>query len=123
MSGWLGTPKQTTTSESQLGNVFNFALPLAQKLSGTGTGTTSAGLGVTGRGLAGLSSPAAFFQQLLSGNRAATNQAMSPQATQIRQQADAEKRQLATMGTARGGGATAANRQVNDSVAGKLQDL
>ncbi len=51
-----------------------------------------------------------YFTKLLSGNRPAAQQAIAPEANTALAQSDAQKRQLAAGGTARGGGTAAVNQ-------------
>ncbi len=84
-------------SFEELHNVFNFALPATKAAWGAGQ--------------EGLQQAGAYWQKLLSGNRPAMLQAVEPEASAVRAQSDAQKRQLAASGTARGGGVAAANQQ------------
>ena len=52
-----------------------------------------------------------YWQQLTSGNRTAATQAVAPETASINAQSDAQKRQAAAMGTARGGGTAGADQQ------------
>lgn len=97
MSGFLGglfgsgqktDRKEELSGFTGLNNVLNFALPTAQKL---GTGASN------------------YFSQLLSGNRSALASATAPQTNATLATADAQKRQQAESGTARGGGAAVPN--------------
>jgi hypothetical protein len=88
-----------------LNNVFNFALPNAEAGYNAGQATQKSALSQ-------LSSPAQYYQSLLSGNRQATQQAVAPVASAANAQADAQKKQIANSGTARGGGVNAVGQQV-----------
>src|SRR5215469_3069679 len=111
MGGFLGIGgnssntdrKNTLQGYADLSNVFNFALPTAQKGAATGAATTQTGL-------AGLTSSLNYWQNLLGGNRTAITQAVAPETNAIQAQSDAAARQQAAMGTARGGGTAAANQ-------------
>lgn len=109
MGGFLGIGGSSAKTDrsmelggfTNLNNVFNYAMPTAQaSLS---------------RGSSDLSTAGDYFKNLLSGNRPATQQAVAPEANAVRASADAQKRQLATSGTARGGGTAGTNQQVNDN--------
>lgn len=72
-----------------LSSVFNFGMPVAQSATGGANN---------------------YYQKLLTGNRATMEQAEAPEINAIQAGSDAQKRQLATSGTARGGGVAAANQ-------------
>jgi hypothetical protein len=88
-----------------LNNVFNFALPNAEAGYNAGQATQK-------QALSQLSSPAQYYQSLLSGNRQQTQQAVAPVASAVNAQADAQKKQIANSGTARGGGVNAVGQQI-----------
>jgi hypothetical protein len=75
-----------------LGQVFNF-----------GMGTAQGALGGANN----------YWQKLLTGNRAQMEQAEAPEINAVQAGADASKRQLATVGTARGGGVGAGSQQLD----------
>jgi hypothetical protein len=77
------------TGFGDLSSVFNFGMPTA----------TSA--------LGGANN---YYQKLLTGNRATMEQAEAPEINAVQAGSDAQKRQLAASGTARGGGVAAANQ-------------
>lgn len=111
MSGILGGSSAKTDRGNQLGgvnaswNVFNAGMPLSQQQTGSGQPNQSQGVGdITGAG--------DFWKSILSGNRTATAAAEAPATNAAVDQADAAKRQEASMGTARGGGTGAGNQQV-----------
>lgn len=83
-----------------LNNVFNFAMPQAE----ASTSAASSSLG----------NAAQYYNTLLSGNRAATLQAVAPTVNAANTQTDAAKRQLAGSGTARGGGVNAVTQTFED---------
>lgn len=85
-------------------NLFNFALPTAEAGAKTGAATTAAGTNAMGTGLD-------YWQKLMSGNRATTNQAIAPVANQQASAADAQRKQQSASGTARGGGTAAVNEE------------
>lgn len=103
MSGLFGiggvNSKQQNQSISNLGNLFNFGFGTANTLTSAGSADTNAASG--------------YFKSLVSGNRTAVEQAIAPQANQVRSAADASKRQQAASGTARGGGTAGANQQTD----------
>lgn len=114
MSGLFGSHGSVKTdrtnqlqSFSDLSNIFNFALPTAQAEQKKGDATLDSALSSLG-----LSSD--YFQKILSGNRAEVAQAVSPTTNAITARSDAEKRQSAASGTARGGGVAGENQQVQD---------
>jgi len=91
-----------------LSNVFNFALPNAE------AGYT-AGQATQKDALSQLASPAQYYQSLLSGNRTSALNAVAPVTNVVNAQSDAQKRQLASSGTARGGGVNAVGQQLETS--------
>lgn len=114
MSGLFGSHGSVKTdrnaqlqSFSDLSNVFNFALPTAQAEQKKGDATLDSALSSLG-----LSSD--YFQKILSGNRADVTQAVAPTTNAITERSDAEKRQQAASGTARGGGVAGENQQIQD---------
>lgn len=114
MSGLFGSHGSVKTdrtnqlqSFSDLQNVFNFALPTAQGEQKKGDANLDTALSSLG-----LSSD--YFQKILSGNRTDVAQAVAPTTNAITERSDAEKRQAATLGTARGGGVAGENQQVQD---------
>src|SRR5277367_3174221 len=98
MGGFLGignsAAKTDRSQERQgfgdLSSVFNFGLPQATSAIGAGLG---------------------YNEKLLTGNRATMEQAEAPEINAIHAGADAQKRQLAASGTARGGGTAATSQQ------------
>src|SRR6266446_4756935 len=112
MSGFLGNAfslfshsgaktdrKKTLEGYGDLSNVFNFGIGSAKKEQAAGGDL----LGQAG----------GYYSKLLSGDRAATMQAVAPVANAATSQADAAKRGLAESGTARGGGVNAASQQLD----------
>jgi hypothetical protein len=67
-----------------------------------------------GAGQQNLGAAGNYFQSLLSGNRAGMSAAIAPETNAIRSATDASKRQIATSGTARGGGVNSTNQQIGD---------
>ena len=62
-------------------------------------------------GITGLDQAKQYWSKIMSGNRPAVMEAAAPALTNINQQADAARAEQAQMGTARGGGTSAANQQ------------
>lgn len=104
------------TAFSDLKNVFNWALPFGQQQARTGQATTSAG--VQNLGEAG-----GYFGKLASGDRPTVAQAVAPQTNAAIAQSDAQKRQLAASGTARGGGAAGVNQQRDTDLMSYIDNL
>src|SRR4029077_4284876 len=125
VSGFLGIGQNKPEKQAygELGNVFNFALPLAQSTSSAGAGTTKAGLSTVNSGLNTLSGPLAYFQKLMSGNRPAMEQAVAPEANAPRASSDAAARNQAATGTARGGGTAGGNQQRHTDVMAQIDNL
>lgn len=104
-SGAKTDRKNQLAGFGDLNNVFNFALPNAEAGYTAGQQTQKSALGQ-------LAGPAQYYQSLLSGNRAATESAVAPVANAANAQADAQKKQIANSGTARGGGVNAVGQQI-----------
>jgi hypothetical protein len=119
----IGQSKGEKQGMGQLSNVFNFALPLAQQQSGAGQKTTASGLDTTKAGLSTLGGPLAYWQKLMSGNRAAMNQAVAPEANAARSASDATARQTAATGTARGGGTAGTSQQRQTDLNAQIDNL
>lgn len=124
MGGFLGIGgssaktdrNQTLAGYQDLNSAFNFANPAGQKQIATGQNTT-------GAGLSGLSNAAGYYAKLASGNRPAALQAIAPQTNAINAQADAARRQSATMGTSRGGGTAGANQQADTTKNAQIDNM
>jgi hypothetical protein len=86
-------------------NVFNYALPQATGQQAAGTES--------------LDKAGDYWKRLLSGNRTVATQAVAPETNAIRTGADARKRQLGEMGTARGGGVNEASQRLETDTAAK----
>lgn len=114
-SSWKTDRKTELQGFSDLHNVFNFALPFAKSAAQTGANSTAAGTDA-------MSSSLGYWQKLLSGNRATAQQAVAPEANAAMSQADAQKRQLASSGTARGGGVNAVNQQRDTDTMAKVDN-
>ena len=97
------------TGVHDLNNVFNWGLPAGQQMTAKGQTGVATGTGDLG-------TAADYLKKLTSGDRATTAQAIAPEVASVTSANDAAKRQLATSGTARGGGATSVN-QTRDSAA------
>lgn len=105
MGGFLGIGHSSAKTDrsnflhgiQDIQNVFNYALPTAQAGQAEGAGN--------------LRTAGDYYKNILSGNRTAALQAIAPETASVRRASDASKRQLATSGTARGGGVAATNQQ------------
>lgn len=102
--GLLGNlmPKSVKRSEGDLGNVYNFGMPQAQSA---------------------ISNANSFNSKVLSGNTTAMNQAIAPEKNAVAAQGDAQRKQAATMGTARGGGTASTQAGQQDAEMAKIQNL
>lgn len=89
-------------------NVFNYGIDMMKDSKATGDATTASGM-------EGLDKAGGYWNSILSGNRTAVNAAIAPETNAINAGADATKRQIATSGTARGGGVNSTNQQVNSN--------
>jgi hypothetical protein len=109
MSGFLGIGGSTKTDRKEtlqgygdLGNIFNFGISTAKQ---------------------GIGAAQNYFGKLLSGNRTVAQQAIAPEVNQVNAASDASKRQLATSGTARGGGTAPENQTRQTDVMGQIDNL
>jgi hypothetical protein len=93
---------QTLQGYGDLGNLFNFGISTAKQ---------------------GIGAAQNYFGKLLSGNRTVAQQAIAPEVNQINAASDASKRQLATSGTARGGGTAPANQRTSSDVMAQIDNL
>lgn len=93
----FGQSGQETKSNTNLNNLFNFALPESQKQQSAG----SRNLGTAGD----------FFSKLLTAGRADTAQRSAPAVDAALAQSDAARRREATAGTGRTGGTAELNRE------------
>ena len=91
--------KEELSGFGDLNNVFNFGINQSRNANAAGNDL----LGQAG----------AYDTRLLSGNRNTVNQAIAPVANEATDQTDAEKRQIAASGTARGGGVNATNQNLD----------
>ena len=121
-TGSLGGSSAKTDRSNQLDafsglkNVYNWSLPFGQQQARTGEATTAAG--VSDLGNAG-----GYFRKLASGDRSTALQAVAPASNAALAQSDAEKNQLANMGTARGGGAVGVNQQRDTDLMSKIDNM
>lgn len=124
MGGFLGIGNSSAKTDrsnvltgfSDLKNVFNFAMPFGENEAATGQATTKEGLSDLGKS-------SDYWSKLLSGDRSTMQQAVAPETNAVLSQADAEKRQQGSMGTARGGGVAANNQQTEDASMAKIDNL
>ncbi len=103
-------------SQERMGNVFNQAF-------GFGQGLEKQGQATTGQGVQDLGASGNFFRRLMSGNRAATTEAMAPQINAVEAQGDAQRRQQAALGTARGGGLAGTNQQAQNQRMAQIDNM
>jgi hypothetical protein len=94
--------KETLQGYGDLGNLFNFGISTAKQ---------------------GIGAAQNYFGKLLSGNRTVAQQAIAPETNQINAASDAQKRQLATSGTARGGGTAPENMRRSSDVMAQIDNL
>ena len=110
--GFLGiggkNSKQQNQAIGNLNNLFSFGLS-------TGKQETSAGN-------QSLDTAGGYFNKIASGNRAALQQAVAPEANAVQKQADAARRQQAATGTARGGGVASTNQTQKDQVMAQIDN-
>jgi hypothetical protein len=95
-------------SYTDLANVFNFGMGQAKSNATAGANDTGAA--------------SSFFKNVL-GNRTAATQAAAPEIAGAASANDASKRQLATSGTARGGGTAGFNQTRNEDMMGKIDQM
>lgn len=109
MGGFLGIgkSKDENTASNNQSNVFNTGLSAAQTNSTAAQTNTNTGLGTLSSTIPGLNSASQYWQNILSGNRSATASAVAPTINAVNTQSDAQRNQLAAMGTSRGGGVDA----------------
>jgi hypothetical protein len=103
-------------AQQDMKNVFNWALPFGQSQARTGQATTA-------QGVQNLGQAGSYFGKLASGDRATALQAVAPQTNAALAQSDAEKAQLANMGTARGGGAVGVNQQRDTGLMSQIDNM
>src|SRR5208282_3437568 len=85
-----------------LTNLFNWGIPAGESATGSALG---------------------YWQNLMSGNRTARRAAVAPEINAATATSDASKRQLATSGTARGGGVNATNQTRSTDLMSKVDNL
>lgn len=98
--------KQTLAGYGDLSNVFNFGMSQAKSGQAAGTDSLKAASG-------DLATSGDYYSKLLSGNRAATLSAAAPTVNAANAATDAQKTELATSGTGRGGGTNATSQQLD----------
>lgn len=89
-----------------LKNVFNYSFP-------TGKSEFSTGQQTQGKALSDLGDPASYYHNLLTGGREGALSAVAPTVNAANASTDAQKRQLADFGTARGGGTAETGQQLD----------
>jgi hypothetical protein len=117
MGGFLGLghssekTDRSTQLEAQKGqwNIFNWALPEGQK-----------GVAQSGQTL---DQAKAYWQKLLTAGRTDTTQMAAPAINAAQAQADAQRKSAAEMGTARGGGTAAPQREAGAETAKTIDDI
>lgn len=108
-ASWKTDRKQYLAGQDVLKNVFNYAIPQGE-----------AGFA---EGQAGLRKAGDYYSQLLSGNRTAVRQAVAPETAAVQARTDASRRQLATSGTARGGGVASTSQTAKDRAMAEIDQL
>jgi hypothetical protein len=108
-ASWKTDRANVLTSFADLKNVFNFALPAAKQSVGAGQEL--------------LGSAGSYFKNLLTGNRSALLGAVAPETAAAQARSDASRRQLATSGTARGGGTAAASQTAKEKTMSDINNL
>ena len=103
--GFMGIGGKNSNQQNQsignLNNLFNFGMNAGQNAISSG----NSALGAAG----------SYWSSLLSGNKANMNQAVAPETNAIASAGDAQRRQQASLGTARGGGVSGGNQQQQTS--------
>jgi hypothetical protein len=103
------------TGIHDLNNIFNYGLPFGQQ-------TAAKGQAGVATGTSDLGTAADYLKKLTSGSRADTAQAIAPEVASVTSANDAAKRQLATSGTARGGGVAGVNQQRDAAAQAKIDE-
>lgn len=93
------------TGMQSMKNIFNYAIPQGENMQASGTES--------------LDKAGDYWSKILSGNRSAVSAAVAPETNAIRSSADARKRQLASSGTARGGGVNETSQRMETDTASK----
>ena len=96
--------------------VFNFGLPAGQVGQTTGQGDLNAAKGT-------LQAPENYFRSLLTAGRTETAASSAPAVNTALAQSDAARRTEATMGTGRGGGTAAANREASTTTGAGIDQI
>jgi len=131
MGGFLGFGNSASKTDranqlqafSDLGKVTGMATDAAPALGASGASEKALGLEQKATGLSDLDKARAYWSTLLSGNRQQTAAAVAPAANAAVAQADAAKRQMATLGTGRTGGGVAGAQQIDDNVRSQIDTL
>ena len=131
MGGFMGIGGSSAKTDrgAQLGarqglwNIFNYSLPEGQKQEATGVSTTGEALGTTRTALGTLDPAKAYWQKLLTAGRTETAQMAAPAVNAAQDQADAARRQEAAVGTGRGGGTAAVNREAGAATTKNVDDI
>lgn len=124
MGGFLGFGNSSgkTDRANQLSginaswNVYNRGLPASDTQIKSGTTAENSGF-------QGLEAVKKYWGTLMGGNRPAVMQAAAPAVNAVNEQADAQRRQEAEMGTSRGGGTNAANQEAEAARTGAVSDI
>lgn len=104
-SGAKTDRKQQLAGYGDLSSIFNYGMGAGKAETGAGEGTLSSSLDQLGPA-------AAYYRQLLTGGRQGAMAAAAPTVNAANAQGDAAQRQVASEGTARGGGVNAAGQQL-----------
>lgn len=105
-----------TGAWANLNKLFGTATDSSASLNTSGTAEKSTGLSDLGKS-------ADYWQTLLGGDRQATAAAVAPAANAATNAADATKKEQASFGTGRTGGAVAGNQQTDDKVRSQIDTL
>ena len=97
-------------------NIFNYGLPQGQAGQATGQADLSAAKGT-------LQAPENYFRSLLTAGRTETAATSAPAVNTALAQSDAARRTEATMGTGRGGGTAAANREASTTTGAGIDQI
>lgn len=122
MGGFLGIGGSSTKadranvidSEGYLRNLFNYGLPAGQGQETTGNTTLSKAMSQLGVAQNTVGQAGDYFGKIVSGDRTAVLGAVQPVTENITAATDAQARQEAEMGTARGGGTNAENQALQE---------
>ena len=108
-ASWKTDRKQYLKGQDVLKNVFNYAIPQGEAGFAEGEAATR--------------KAGDYYSQLLSGNRPAALQAVAPETAAVQARTDASRRQLATSGTARGGGVASTSQTAKDRAMAEIDNL